>query len=122
MDDKRFDELAKRVGASRRSMLKKMVGLGGAAAVARLGISETEAARRGYGDPSSPGLQYEAYICTLENPYCCAKCGLYEWTNVNTIRDRFADCVASMPTTGRNCDYCRSTAVKVWEGEGCGIP
>lgn len=53
MDERRFDALAIRVGGNRRSFLKKVVGIGGAAAVARLATGEAEAARRGYGGPGS---------------------------------------------------------------------
>ncbi len=51
MDDRRFDELARRLGGSRPRFLKQVVGLGGAAAVGRLAIADAGAARRGYGGP-----------------------------------------------------------------------
>ena len=54
MDDRRFDELARQLGGSRRRFLKQVVGLGGAAAVGSLAIDDAEAARRGYGGPAVP--------------------------------------------------------------------
>jgi hypothetical protein len=54
MDDRRFDELARRLGGGRRRFLKQIVGLGGAAVVGRLAIDDAGAARRGYGGPSIP--------------------------------------------------------------------
>jgi hypothetical protein len=54
MDDRRFDELARRLGGGRRRFLKQVVGLGGAAVVGRLAIADADAARRGYGGPPLP--------------------------------------------------------------------
>jgi hypothetical protein len=54
MDDRRFDELARRLGGSRRRFLKQVVGLGGAAAVGSLAIDDAGAARRGYSGPRFP--------------------------------------------------------------------
>ena len=54
MDDRRFDELARRLGGSRRRFLKQVVGLGGAAAVGSLVAVDAEAARRGYSGPPFP--------------------------------------------------------------------
>ncbi len=51
MDGQRFDDLTKRIGGGRRGFLKMAVGVGGSVAVARLGVSDTKAARRGYGGP-----------------------------------------------------------------------
>ena len=82
MDDRRFDDLAKRVGSSRRSLLKKMVGLGGASAMAWMGMSKAEAARRGYsGKPQTTSTK----ICTLTSPSCCLTCQLYPWADANDI-------------------------------------
>lgn len=89
MDDRQFDNLAKRVGTSRRSVLKKMVGLGGAAAVARLSMSEAEAARRGYsGKPQLTTTRF----CTLTRPSCCLNCELYPWADANEIAKRWGRC------------------------------
>jgi hypothetical protein len=113
MDDQRFDALAKRVGTSRRSLLKKMVGLGGAVAVARLGVSETEAARRGYsGPPSGPPLRTDR-ICTLENPPCCIECSLFLGT-VSTVRQRLNKCRYEQH---RSCSECADSILSDIEGE-----
>jgi hypothetical protein len=113
MDDRRFDELAKRVGGSRRSLLKKMVGLGGAAAVARLSVSEAEAARRGYSGPPSEPLGTDR-ICTLGNPSCCIECSLVFWTSVNTIARRLNTCVYG---DHRACSECADAIIAPIEGE-----
>lgn len=52
MDDRRFDDLARRLGGSRRRFLLRSVGLGVAIATGRVAIDDTEAARRGYAGPS----------------------------------------------------------------------
>ncbi len=89
MENKRFDDLAKRVGTSRRSLLKKMVGLGGAGAMAWMGMSEAEAARRGYGgNPKTTTTR----ICTLTNPSCCLYCELYPWADANDIAKKWSQC------------------------------
>ena len=54
MDDRRLDQLAIRLGGSRRRFLNQVAGLGGAAAVARLATDDAEAARRGYSGPPIP--------------------------------------------------------------------
>jgi hypothetical protein len=54
MDNRRFDELARRLGGSRRRFLTQVVGLGGAAVVGGLAIDDAAAARRGYGGPAIP--------------------------------------------------------------------
>ncbi len=104
MDDKRFDTLAKRVGTSRRSVLKKMVGLGGAAAVARLGAGEAEAARRGYSGPSGPGQIESTRICTLSNPPCCMQCEFLPGADIPRIQQRLSDCVYDIPR--HSCEEC----------------
>lgn len=111
MDDQRFDALAKRVGTSRRGFLKKAAGLAGVVTVARLGASEAEAARRGYSGPPSPGLKYDARICTLSG--CCMECDLFPWTSVTTVRDRLARCVDAQ---AKICSLCVDDAVADIEG------
>ena len=54
MDDRRFDQLPKRLGGSRRRFLNQVAGLCGAAAVARFATDDAEAARRGYSGPPIP--------------------------------------------------------------------
>jgi hypothetical protein len=112
MDDQRFDDLAKRVGTSRRSLLKKMIGLGGAAAVVRLGAGEAEAARRGYSGPSSGPLESDR-ICTLENPSCCIGCSLLLGT-VSTVRQRLNRCRYEQH---RTCSDCADSILSDIEGE-----
>jgi hypothetical protein len=94
LDDQRFDALAKRVGTSRRSLLKKMVGLGGAATVARLGAGEAEAARRGYGGPSNPS---DSRVGTLSITWeyavgqaCYARATLTGWDPNTTYTVEYA--------------------------------
>lgn len=103
MDDKRFDALAKRVGTSRRSVLKKMVGLGGAAAVASLGVHETEAARRGYSGVDAPTAPDDSVFCPEAG--CCAVC-----PNDIRIALDFAWCVGQLK---RPCAQC------IQESRGC---
>ena len=81
--------------------------------MARLSVSETEAARRGYsGPPSGQGLNYDARICTLSG--CCMECSLVFWTSVTTVRDRLARCVN---TVHRLRSVCVDAAVAPIEGE-----
>src|SRR5689334_21196973 len=90
MDNQRFDSLAKRVGTSRRSVLKKVVGIGGALAVARLGTSGAEAARRGYGGPFDPAdSQAGTLAITWEyhgRTTCTALAALSGWAPNTTYR------------------------------------
>lgn len=113
MDEKRFDDLAKRVGGSRRSLLKKMVGLGGAAAVARLSVSQAEAARRGYGGPSGPPPNDDYRFCTLAGG-CCIECSLVFWTSASTITRRIEKCLFEQH---RGCHECAEAAVAPIEGD-----
>lgn len=83
MDDRRFDSLAKALaaGKSRRSVLKGLLGLGGAAAVGSLGMEhDAEAARRPAPTPKPvgcPGSQvWNGSACACEagitcGPECC---------------------------------------------------
>lgn len=106
MDDKRFDELAKRVGASRRSVLKKMIGLGGAVAVARLSVSEAEAARRGFGGPSVQPPNDDYRYCALSGG-CCIECSLSFWVSKSALTKRINTCLAEHNT----CWDCADTAL-----------
>ena len=75
MDEHTFDALAKRIGTgSRRSFLKKAIGLGGAVAVASLGIDEAEAARRGYSGPAGGPLPNEPVSERFCDGGCCWTC------------------------------------------------
>ena len=63
MDDRRFDQLVKAVasGASRRSVLKGMLGLGGAALVGSAALdADVDAARRPTPTPKPPTLSWAA--------------------------------------------------------------
>ncbi len=109
MDDRQFDALAKRVGTSRRSVLKKMVGLGGAAALARIGMSEAEAARRGYS--GKPRLTTTRF-CTLTQPSCCMNCELYPWADTNEITKKWSQCY-KQGYDAKVCSTCRDD-FSVW--------
>jgi hypothetical protein len=82
MDDRRFDAIAKSLaaGTSRRSLLKGILGLGGAAAVGSLGLErESEAARRPTPTPSvrncPAGQVWNGRTCVcLAGPTCGAEC------------------------------------------------
>lgn len=67
MNDRRFDELARRLGGSRRRFLMQTLGLGGAAAVGALAASDAEAARRGYGGPPIPAPNTNPSITIVFN-------------------------------------------------------
>lgn len=109
MDDKRFDALAKRVGTSRRSVLKKMVGLGGASAIAWMGMSEAEAARRGQsGKPQLTSTR----ICTLTYPSCCMTCDLLPWVDASDIGNKLSDCF-KQGYDPKVCSTCRDD-ISVW--------
>src|SRR5687768_9474074 len=58
MDDRRFDALTRALGkgGSRRTLLKGLLGLGGVTAAGAV-LRETDAARRGYSGPQTPGPQ-----------------------------------------------------------------
>jgi hypothetical protein len=109
MDDRRFDALAIRVGASRRSLLKKIVGIGGATALARLGLSDTHAARRGYSEPSLPipplicrdPISGEYLPITCQDT-CCVCCPQYPGETDYYLK-RFLGCLRE---TDRGCEFC----------------
>jgi hypothetical protein len=77
MDGSRFDRLTREFGTriSRRSLIAKTLGLGGAAVVASQSASGAEAARRGFSGPKFPictGPRCEAARCqvTADCPPC----------------------------------------------------
>ncbi len=113
MDDRQFDALAKRLGGSRRSLLKKMFGLGGAGAVAWLGTGKADAARRGYAGPDESGLSSSGPIrlCWPFEPRCCIECSIAV-SYAGDVRNRFEGCMMSDQT----CDYCASHAVLNYQG------
>jgi hypothetical protein len=106
MDDRRFDALAKRLGGSRRSLLKTMVGLGGAAAAARLGANEADAARRGYAGPGQGGELGRDYytLCSELTPTCCIQCYI-DPSDLDGVRRRFLACTSNQ---GSCADCARS--------------
>lgn len=58
MDDRKFDSIARQLGAgsTRRSVLKGLLGIGGIAATGVILQNQTEAARRGFSGPTLPVL------------------------------------------------------------------
>jgi hypothetical protein len=115
MEDRRFDALAKRLGGSRRSLLKAMIGLGGGAAVTRLDAGETDAARRGYAGPGGGELGGRDYytFCSGLEPMCCIQCYI-DASDYDRTSQRFlactlnhgscADCAkAAQPAIGGYC-------------------
>jgi hypothetical protein len=116
MENKRFDDLAKRVGTSRRSLLRKMVGLGGAAAMVGIGMSEAEAARRGQADPKT-GLLRSTKFCTLTSPQCCLTCELYPWADLDDMLALWGHCYKQ----GANpdvCNKCQEELAGLWAKYG----
>jgi hypothetical protein len=102
VDDSLFYSIARMYcgGASRRKLLKGILGLGGGmvAAVALSGGSE--AARRGYGGPSGPGVPNDLQICPALG--CCAMCSPYL-----PVIGQFVTCVQQQ---GLSCQYCADHA------------
>jgi hypothetical protein len=73
MDDRRFDELARRLGGSRRHFLQQLLGVGGAVALGGLVTDDVEAARRGYSGPriSAPSTTPNITIVFNASPGGC---------------------------------------------------
>lgn len=83
MDDRRFDTIARQLGAgsSRRSVFKGLLGIGGVAAVGMAMHGQTEAARRGFSGPfaptpvPTPTCAPDGDLCELAHPErCCSQC------------------------------------------------
>jgi hypothetical protein len=112
MDDQRFDALAKRVGTSRRSLLKKMVGLGGAVVAVSEVVQDTEAARRGYagpGGPSNAQCLFGTRRCNADG--CCVCC---DREHADDLFERFNDCYNDKAFCTRPyascCEFCAGWA------------
>ncbi len=82
MDDRQFDSLVRSLasGANRRQILKGLLGLGGAAAVAGTALSDAEAARRPTPTPQPPRCPGQqtwdgtACVCPAGNTTCGPAC------------------------------------------------
>lgn len=83
MDDRRFDTIARQLGAgsSRRSVFKGLLGIGGVAAFGMAMHGQTEAARRGFSGPfaptpvPTPTCAPDGEPCELAHPeLCCSLC------------------------------------------------
>lgn len=116
MDDRRFDDLAKRIGDSRRSFLKKAIGLGGAAAAARLGVSEAEAARRGYSGPSGGPKPNEPVTERFCDGDCCWTCTESAQILLDSDKATIAACHFLFPQEA--CGYCVD---KMRRGDRCRV-
>lgn len=108
MDDRQFDALTKRLGSSRRALLKKMVGLGGAVVATSMLADDVDAARRGYSGPQMPATSGGTFdICSAANPFCCVTC-------FNPDRDYAQRTLDQCTRRGQfPCDYCAAMAMCV---------
>jgi hypothetical protein len=102
VDDTKFDSIARMygAGASRRNLLKGIFGLGGGMVAAVALSGGTDAARRGYGGPSGPGVPNDLQICPALG--CCAMCSPYL-----PVIGQFVTCVQQQ---GLACQYCADHA------------
>jgi hypothetical protein len=100
MDDRRFDSLVRQLasGATRRRMLKGLLGLGVTAAVGNAVVEDADAARRGYSGPQLPSPPTGP--CT---PSCPAHyCGDDGCGNQCPCEAGWS-CISSNGTCGRQC-------------------
>lgn len=110
MDHRTFDTLAKGLaqGRNRRSLLKGMLGFGGAVVVGAGVVSETDAARRGYPGPlPKPANPTEPQACTDQNCYGCHECrnGICVDNPQQNCYDHTAECLASSCEPDGGCRY-----------------
>jgi hypothetical protein len=108
MDDRKFDSLAKRIGAgSRRGFLKSAFGMATVAVAGGALTGDVEAARRGYSSPSPrPTPPPDQHYCTPDGT-CCVECTPFSL-------GRFQNCYSSrILCTNPNdscCDICSDWA------------
>src|SRR5215218_935346 len=108
MEDRRFDELAKRIGTgSRRGLLKAAFGFAGIA-VAGGGIAgDAEAARRGYSSPAPrPTPPPDQNYCTPDGT-CCVVCTPFALGRFQTCYSNRILCTNPNESC---CDICRDWA------------
>lgn len=110
MEHRTFDDLAKSLasGRSRRSLLKGLLGLGGAAATGSLLDSSADAARRGYSGPfSTPTVVPGPPACTDQNCYGCFQCikGVCTPNPKDNCYDHSNECLGSVCAPDGGCRY-----------------
>lgn len=100
MDDQRFDDITKRIGGSRRRFLKRVIGVGSATALGGMAFDDVDAARRGYGGPSTGATPNWLYSYKGCNIICIARDQAY-------VERRLTSCIDS---DERGCAYCAKWA------------
>ncbi len=110
MDDRTFDTLARRMAQhhGRRSLLKGLLGLGGAAMTGALAAAPGEAARRGYAGPiPKPTGVGGPLTCDPNTCYGCHECvgGVCTDQPKTNCYDHTGECQASYCAPDGGCRY-----------------
>lgn len=110
MDDRSFDALAKGLaqGRNRRSLLKGLLGFGGAAVAGTLVVSDSDAARRGYPGPlPKPTVAPGPPPCNDQNCYGCRECvnGVCTPNPGELCYNHTDQCLTSVCNADGGCSY-----------------
>jgi hypothetical protein len=112
VDHRTFDTLAKGLaqGRNRRSLLKGLLGLGGAVAAGTAIAPETDAARRGYAGPvpkSSPTVVPGPGTCDPQTCYGCKQCqgGVCIDNPKDNCYDHTDECLGAVCNPDGGCSY-----------------
>lgn len=110
MEHRAFDTLVKQLaqGSSRRSLLKGVLGLGGAAAAGTLLDAQADAARRGYSGPfPKPTVIPGPPTCNDQNCYGCRECvnGICTPNPQELCYDHTDQCLTSVCNPDGGCSY-----------------
>ncbi len=106
MEDRTFDTFAKALaqGRNRRTMLKGLLGIGGAVAAGSMLDKEADAARRGFSGPKQPTPVSPAPTCDPNTCYGCNSC--INGVCVGDPTDCYVhECEASVCDPDGGCSY-----------------